>query len=67
MERSNNLRFADDVVIETGNWDELRSMLEQLGDESKVADIEINLSKTKILSDTEHKDPIKIEKKKKLK
>ncbi len=56
----NNLRFADDVVLVVGCWDNLQAMLEELSCQSRSAGMEINMSKTKILTNTQQHQKIKI-------
>ncbi len=41
----NNLRFADDVVLVVGCWDNLQAMLEELSCQSRSAGVEMNMSK----------------------
>ena len=48
----NNLRFADDIVLISRDVSELGDMLEQLNNAAKEVGLRINLSKTKIMSDT---------------
>ena len=61
-EKINNLRFADDVVLVAESAEQLQIMLDDLNTESKKAGMEINLSKTKILSNETNKKEIKIDK-----
>ncbi len=56
----NNLKFADDVVLVAGCWDNLQGMLEELICQSRSARMEINMSKTKILTNTQQHQKIKI-------
>lgn len=49
-ERLNNLRFADDLVIISGNLTELEQMITELNDLGKEAGLNINMTKTKILT-----------------
>ncbi len=44
-----NLRFAVDVAIVAGRWDDLQTMLEELNWQSRVAGMQINKTKTKVL------------------
>ena len=48
----NNLRFADDIVLISRDVSQLKEMLEQLNNEAKKVGLRMNLSKTKIMSDT---------------
>lgn len=48
-----NLRFADDVVVLANNKEELTKMLKELYEESKKAGLEMNLIKTKYITNTE--------------
>ena len=48
----NNLRFADDIVLISSDVSELGEMLEQLNNAAKKVGLRMNLSKTKIISDT---------------
>jgi len=59
--RINNLRFADDVVLVAESAEQLQILLDELNTESKKAGMEINLSKTKILSNETNKKEIKID------
>ena len=45
----NHLRFADDIVLITGNVTEMQEMLNQLSDESKVLGLKMNMKKTKVM------------------
>ena len=48
----NNQRFADDLVVISSDVSELGEMLEQLNNAAKKVGLRMNLSKTKIMSDT---------------
>ena len=48
--RLSNLRFADDIVLFAKSESELRKMMEELTDKSKEVGLEMNTSKTKIMS-----------------
>lgn len=48
--RLNNLRFADDIVLLTDNPDELQIMIQELNDASLRVGLEMNLDKTKIMT-----------------
>jgi len=56
----NNLGFADDVVLIGKNGDELSSMVEDLRRESEKMGLTINFSKTKIMSNLESLNAIKV-------
>ena len=45
----NHLRFADDIVLITGNVTEMQEMLNQLSDKSKVLRLKMNIKKTKVM------------------
>ena len=49
-------RFADDIVLISGNRQELQEMLDGLCTEGEKAELEINFSKTKIISNSEGRD-----------
>ncbi len=49
----NNLRFADDIVLISGNIQELRLMSEELCKESEKVGLTINLTKTKLITKKE--------------
>lgn len=55
----NNLKFADDIVLIAGTTTELNEMLQELATNSKQIGLEINMSKTKILTNST-KTPIKL-------
>ncbi len=57
----NNLRFADHVVIVAVKWEDLKEMLEELSCKGREAGMEVNISKTKIISNSGQKKEIKIE------
>ena len=57
----NNLRFADDVVMITNELEQLKQMVLELNEASKIAGLNINLSKTKIFSKSKMHEPIVIE------
>ena len=59
-ERLSNLRFANDVVLVAESAENLQSMIDDLVMESKKAGLEVNLSKTKILSNEKNPKLIKI-------
>ncbi len=46
----NNLRLTVDVVRVVVNWEDLQKILEVRNCQSRVADMELNISKTKIIS-----------------
>ena len=48
----NILRFADDIVLISSDVSELGEMLEKLNNAAKKVGLKMNLSKTKIMSDT---------------
>lgn len=48
----NNLRFADDIVLLASSFEELQKMLQDLNRESKLVGLKMNLSKTKIMSNS---------------
>ncbi|RVE53061.1 hypothetical protein evm_002359 [Chilo suppressalis] len=52
--RLNNLRFADDIVLFSDNPDDLQTMIHELNEASLNVGLEMNLSKTKIMTN----DPI---------
>ena len=56
----NHLKFADDVALVAGSPEDLQKMLDDLYVESKRAGLEINLSKTKVLSNSNENTQIKI-------
>ena len=45
----NNLRYADDTTLKTENEEELKSLLMKVKEESKKADLKLNIQKTKIM------------------
>ena len=57
----NNLRFADDIVILAKNRNELEIMAEDLRRESAKVGLSMNLSKTKIITNIENFEYIKLE------
>ena len=46
----NNLRFADDIVLISQNREELNGMTEELSREAEKVGLEVNATKTKIIS-----------------
>lgn len=48
----NHLRFADDIVLISSNIQELKDMLEQLKGAAEGVGLKMNISKTKIMSNT---------------
>lgn len=55
-----NLRFADDVLIFAKMKNKLKNMLWELHQFSLATSLEISIQKTKILTNVEYKEPIKI-------
>lgn len=55
----NHLRFADDIVLINSNVHELSDMLKQLNDAAREIGLKMNITKTKIISNTE--EPIYID------
>lgn len=51
-ERLTNLRFADDIVLFAKNPDDLKEMIQQLAHESREVGLQINHSKTKIITNS---------------
>lgn len=62
----NHLRFADDIVLLSENKDEVEKMLHELINACRKGGLEINIAKTKYMSNTDRGDvyanSIKIEK-----
>ena len=56
----NNLRFADDVVLFANTYEELRIMMVEMVSESKKVGLQINLDKTRVMSNNFACDDIKI-------
>ena len=56
-----HLRFANDIVIFAENTADLTAMLDELTEESKKAGPSINITKTKIITNSEDNDPIMVE------
>ena len=46
----NNLRYADDTTLMTESEEELKSLLMKAKEESKKADLKLNIQKTKIMA-----------------
>ena len=46
----NNLRYADDTTIMAESEEELKSLLIKVKEESKEADLKLNIQKTKIMA-----------------
>lgn len=46
----NHLRYADDIVLIRNDYQELKQMMVQFHVTSKMVDLKINLSETKIMS-----------------
>ena len=46
----NNLRYADDTILMAENEEELKSLLIKMREESKKADLKLNIQKTKIMA-----------------
>nr|XP_032513904.1 uncharacterized protein LOC116767609 [Danaus plexippus plexippus] len=59
-ENLSHLRFAEDIIMFSEDSKILETMLQQLADESGKAGLTMNLSKTKIMSNSSHTDVIKI-------
>lgn len=55
----NHLRFADDLIIFADNPNHLKTMLEQLAEESQKAGLQMNALKTKLMTNRS-KIPIKV-------
>ena len=45
----NNLRYADDTTLVAESKEELKSLLMKVKEESKKADLKLNIQKTKIM------------------
>ena len=45
----NNLRYADDTTLMAESEEELKSLLMKVKEESKKADLKLNIQKTKIM------------------
>lgn len=50
-----HLRFADDIVLMSSDIQELNDMIRQLNDASKNVGLEMNISKTKMISNTKER------------
>ncbi|CAK1595272.1 unnamed protein product [Parnassius mnemosyne] len=59
-EKLSHLRFADDLILFSECPNTLKVMLQQLSDESANAGLTINLTKTKIMTNSPQKDIIRI-------
>ncbi|XKL63185.1 hypothetical protein PGB90_005549 [Kerria lacca] len=59
-EKVSNLRFADDVVIIAGSFNQLEEMLHELDNQGREAGLNINTNKTKILTNNSLQRKIKI-------
>ena len=46
----NNLRYADDTTLMAESEEELKSLLMKVKEESKKADLKVNIQKTKIMA-----------------
>ena len=46
----NNLRYADDFILMAESEEELKSLLMKVKEESKKADLKLNIQKTKIMA-----------------
>ena len=46
----NNLRYADDTTLKTGNKEGLKSLLMKVKEESEKAGLKLNIQKTKIMA-----------------
>ena len=46
----NNLRYADDTTLMAESKEELKSLLMKVKEESKKADLKLNIQKTKIVA-----------------
>ena len=46
----NNLRYADDITLMAESQEELKSLLMKVKEESKKADLKLNIKKTKIMA-----------------
>ena len=46
----NNLRYADDTTLKSGNDEELKSLLMKVKEESEKAGLKLNSQKTKIMA-----------------
>ncbi len=46
----NNLRFADDIILNSSRIEDLKKMIKDLNEGGKKAGLNINLEKTKIKS-----------------
>ena len=46
----NNLRYADDTTLMAESEEELKSLLMKVREESKKADLKLNIQKTKIMA-----------------
>ena len=51
----NNLRFADDTVLISEDWKVIESMVEELVADCEKVGLEINISKTKFMSNDQNK------------
>ncbi|KAI5749413.1 hypothetical protein M8J76_007135 [Diaphorina citri] len=51
----NNLRFADDVVLMSENHEDMEKMINELRVRSKLRGLEININKTKLMTNREKK------------
>lgn len=54
--RINHLRFADDVVLISENYQELEIMINELSQQSLKRGLEMNKNKTKLLTNSQKKD-----------
>ena len=46
----NNLRYADDITLMAESQEELKSLLMKVKEESKKADLKLNIKKTEIMA-----------------
>ena len=46
----NHLRYADDITLMAESEEELKSLLMKVKEESKKADLKLNIQKTKIMA-----------------
>lgn len=59
-ENLSHLRFADDLILFSENPKTLETMLQQLAKESEKAGLSMNLTKTKVMSNSSQTEPITI-------
>ena len=46
----NNLRYADDTILITGNLDDLKILINAIKNTSKKAGLKLNIKKTKVMT-----------------